>query len=224
MRTPTGTGGVTPGLLFEGLQRRLPAARFATDSGHGTFLAAEGLRLDGPGRFLAPVDYSCMGYSVPAAIGAALDGSGRPSIALVGDGAFLMTGLEMLTAAARSLPVAFLVLRDRELAQIAQFQATAYNRRPCSRLPDYDLASICAGTGLECVPIRDDADLDAGLDRVATVLGEGRPVAADVAIDYGRKTWFTRGVVRTNFRRLPWTAQIRFVARALGRRLSAGDE
>ncbi len=224
LRTPTGAGGVTPGLLFEGLQRRLPEARFATDSGNGTFLAAEGLRLGGPGRFLAPVDYSCMGYSVPAAIGAALDGSGRPAVALVGDGAFLMTGLEMLTAATRSLPVAFLVLRDRELGQIAQFQATAYNRRPGSRLPDYDLASICAGVGLPCIPIRDDAELDAGLDGVAAALDEGRPVAAEVAIDYGRKTWFTRGVVRTNFRRLPWPARLRFVARAVGRRLSAGDE
>jgi acetolactate synthase-1/2/3 large subunit len=225
LRTPTGAEGVTPGLLFEGLQRRLPEARFATDSGNGTFLAAEGLRLAGPGRFLAPVDYSCMGYSVPAAIGAALDGTGRPAVALVGDGAFLMTGLEMLTAAVRSLPVAFLVLRDRELAQIAQFQATAYNRRPGSRLPDYDLASICAGVGLECIRIRGDGELDEALDAVATAVGEGRPVAADVAIDYSRKTWFTRGVVRTNFRRLPWTARVRFVARALGRRLSAdGDE
>ena len=38
------------------LQERLgDRALFATDSGNGTFLAAEGLRLDEPGRFLAPV-------------------------------------------------------------------------------------------------------------------------------------------------------------------------
>jgi acetolactate synthase I/II/III large subunit len=223
MRTPSGEGGVTPGRLLDGLQRRFPDARFATDSGNGTFLAAEGLRLDGPGRFLAPVDYSCMGYSVPAAIGAALDGSGRPAVALVGDGAFLMTGLEMLTAASRSLPVAFLVLRDRELAQIAQFQATAYNRRAGSRLPDYDLAAICDGVGVDCVPIPDDEGIEPGLERLAAALAAGRPAAADVAIDYGRKSWFTRGVIRTNFGRLPWSARLRFVTRALGRRLSGGE-
>ncbi|MCU0252231.1 MAG: thiamine pyrophosphate-dependent enzyme, partial [Vicinamibacterales bacterium] len=53
----------------------------------------EHLRLDRPGRFLAPVDFSCMGYSVPAAIGAALANPGRDVVAFAGDGAFLMTGL-----------------------------------------------------------------------------------------------------------------------------------
>jgi acetolactate synthase I/II/III large subunit len=43
-------------------------------------------------------------------------------ISLAGDGAFLMTGLELLTARQLNLPVMVLVLRDRELAQIAQFQ------------------------------------------------------------------------------------------------------
>jgi len=36
-----------------------------------------------------------------------------------------MTGLELLTAAHNKLPVMILVLRDRELAQISQFQQTA---------------------------------------------------------------------------------------------------
>ena len=41
----------------------------------------------------------------------------------------------------------------------------------------------------------------------------------DVAIDYGRKTWFTEGVVKTNLHRLPLKDQIRFVGRALVRKL-----
>lgn len=222
MSTPSGEGGVSPGLLLSALQERIPGASYASDSGNGTFLAAEGLRLDEQGRFLAPIDYSCMGYSVPAAIGAALGRPEQPSIALVGDGAFLMTGLEMLTAATRSLPVLFVVLRDRELAQIAQFQATALNRRTGSQVPDYDLSAICAGVGIECLGLRSDEEVAGVLDAACAVLAESRPVAIDVAIDYSRKTWFTRGVVKTNFRRLPWSARLRFVARALGRRLSGG--
>jgi len=60
------------------------------------------------------------------------------------------------------------------------------------------------------------------LEAACAILAEPRPVAIDVEIDYSRKTWFTRGVVKTNFRRLPWSARLRFVARALGRRLSEG--
>jgi acetolactate synthase-1/2/3 large subunit len=67
---------VTPFVLLDALQKEFgPSAVFTADSGNGTFLAMECLRLERPGRFLAPVDYSCMGYSVPAAIGAGL---GKP--------------------------------------------------------------------------------------------------------------------------------------------------
>jgi acetolactate synthase-1/2/3 large subunit len=56
--------------------------------------------------------------------------------------------------------------------------------------------------------------------RRAAVLGAGnRPVLVDVTIDYSRKTYFTRGVVKTNLLRLPLRDQLRFVGRALKRRL-----
>jgi acetolactate synthase-1/2/3 large subunit len=217
-----GTGSrVTPALLLEALQDRFGAETiFTSDSGNGTFLAMECLRLERPGRFLAPVDYSCMGYSVPAAIGAKLACPDAPVVALVGDGAFLMTGLEMLTAAHQGIAAAFLVLRDRELAQIAQFQKVAMNRKAQSELPDYDLASICRGLGVECLRLDRDADTKEVLERVAAITVEGRPVVVDVAIDYSRRTHFTNGVVRTNLGRLPWPDRLRFLARAVGRRVT----
>ncbi len=41
----------------------------------------------------------------------------------------------------------------------------------------------------------------------------------DVAIDYSRKTHFTRGVVKTTFWRLPWGDRLRMLGRAAGRHL-----
>jgi acetolactate synthase-1/2/3 large subunit len=213
--------GVTPARLLEELQTRLGAETvYATDSGNGTFLAAECLLLDRPGRFLAPVDYSCMGYSVPAAIGAALGRPGTAAVALVGDGAFLMTGLEMLTAAQQRLPVAFVILRDRELAQIAQFQDTAYNRKACSILPDYSVETIARGVGVAARPLKADEDIPEAVEWLAARLTGSQPAVLDVAIDYSRKTYFTRGVVKTNFGRLPWKDRLRVLGRALGRRLT----
>lgn len=216
----TGTG-VTPGLLLEVLQARLgPDVIWVADSGNGTFLAVELLQLDRPGRFLAPVDYSCMGYSVPAAVGAALGCPGTPVVALVGDGAFLMTGLEMLTAAAEKLPVAFVILRDGALAQIAQFQRTAYNRGAASDLADFSVERIAEGIGLECRSVAGDAEVDSATTWLGQRIEAGRPALLDVTIDYSRRTFFTRGVVRTNLGRLPWTDRVRFVARALRRRVT----
>ena len=220
-RAPSAAGRIAPGLLFRALQNRFgPETIFTTDSGNGTFLAVELLKLERPGHFLAPVDYSCMGYAIPAAIGAKLARPDAPVVALVGDGAFLMTGLELLTASQLGVPVVAIVLRDRELAQISQFQKVALDRKVCSELPDYDVASLCRGVGVECLPLAAESDIDAVLERAAAIASTGRPVALDAAIDYSRKTYFTRGVVATNLRRLPWRDRIRFVGRALGRKVA----
>jgi acetolactate synthase-1/2/3 large subunit len=219
--TPDNSEGVYPPLLLATVQRLVGNdAIYATDSGNGTFLAMECLRLPRPRSFLAPVDYSCMGYAVPAALGAALACPDRPVICLAGDGAFLMTGLELLTARQLHLPVIVLVLRDRELAQIAQFQQIALGEKTCSDLPDYDLASICRGVGVEYLALRRNSEAEAILKQALTLTASGLPVVVEVTIDYSQKTYFTRGVVWTTLGRLPWPDRLRFVVRALGRKLA----
>jgi acetolactate synthase I/II/III large subunit len=218
--TPDNSEGVSPPYLLQTVQELVgDAAIYTTDSGNGTFLAMECLRLLRPRSFLAPVDYSCMGYAVPAALGAALACPDRRVISLAGDGAFLMTGLELLTARQLSLPVIVLVLRDRELAQIAQFQQIALGQKTCSELPDYDLAAICRGVGAQYLALRRNSDVEVILKQALALTGSGLPVVVEVAIDYSQKTYFTRGVVRTNLSRLPWPDRLRFVLRALGRKL-----
>ena len=211
---------VTPARLLSALHARFGReAVFSTDSGNGTFLAMEMLRLPSPRSFLAPVDYSCMGYAVPAAIGAKLAAPDRPVIALAGDGAFLMTGLELLTAAQEKVAAVFVVLRDGELAQIAQFQSTAMNRKTKSVLADFSVKPICEGLGVACLPLEMDADIVEVLSRAAEIVAGGEPVVIDAAIDYSERTYFTKGVVKTNLLRMPMRDRLRFIARAVGRRI-----
>jgi len=212
---------VTPAVLFETLQVLAgDDAIFTADSGNGTFLAMEHLRLEAPGCFLAPVDYSCMGYGVPAAIGAKLANPRRDVVALAGDGALLMTGLELLTAAAYGAGVVVVVLRDEELAQIAQFQRTLLNRATSSRLAPFSVEAFAAAAGCAYLAARNDVELRATLTEALKTAHDGRPVMVEAAIDYSRKTWFTRGVVATNLWRLPWSERLRLLARAAGRRLT----
>jgi acetolactate synthase-1/2/3 large subunit len=210
---------VTPAALFAALERLAPEAIYATDSGNGTFLAMEHLRLDRPGRFLAPVDFSCMGYSVPAAIGAALANPGRDVVALAGDGAFLMTGLELATAVSYGAGVVVCLLRDGELAQIAQFQRTVMAGTVGSTVATYDAKAFAQTAGAAYVSCPRDARLDTALSEALAVARGGRPVIVDVAIDYSSKTYFTSGVVKTNFWRLPWPERLRMLGRAAARHL-----
>ncbi|HXM45532.1 MAG TPA: thiamine pyrophosphate-binding protein [Bryobacteraceae bacterium] len=215
---PADAEKVTPPQLLKAVQELVgPAAIYTTDSGNGTFLAVECLRLDRSRSFLAPIDYSCMGYAVPAALGAALACPERPVVSLAGDGAFLMTGLELLTAAQLRLPIMVLLLRDRELAQIAQFQQTALGRKSCSELPDYDLPAFCRAVGAEYLMLAKNSEIDSVLRQACALTEAKRPVVVEVAIDYSRKTYFTNGVVRVNLARLPWPDRLRMVVRALAR-------
>jgi len=211
---------VTPHLFFEALQRHAaPDTVYTTDSGNGTFLAMEHLRLERPGRFIGPVDFSCMGYSVPAAIGAKMADPERDVVALAGDGALLMTGMELLSAASYGAGVLTCVLRDGRLGQIAQFQKIPLNRETCTVLPDYRVEDFARTTGCRYFRVLRDSELDTVLKSALGVTREGKPVMLEVAIDYSRPTWFTKGVLKTNFWRLPWYDRIRMLLRALGRRL-----
>jgi len=212
---------VTPHFLFEALQRNCREdAIFTTDSGNGTFLAMEHLRLDSPGRFLAPTDFSCMGYSVPAAVGACFANPGRDVVALPGDGAFLMTGLELLTASAYSAAPLVCVLRDGTLSQIAQFQKMMVNRVSSSVLPDYDLEGFASTTGCRYFRIIRDSELDSVLPAALELTRNGKPALVEVVIDYSQKSYFTKGVVRNVFSRLSWGDRVANILRAVGRRLT----
>jgi acetolactate synthase-1/2/3 large subunit len=114
-----------------------------------------------------------------------------------------------------------LVLRDRELAQIAQFQQVALGRKACSKLPDFDLKAICRGVGAEYLAMNRNEEVEAVLRQALSVTGSGRPVVVELAVDYSQKTYFTRGVLRVNLRRLPWPDRQRFILRALGRKVQS---
>ena len=66
------------------------------DVGECLFAAVD-LRMRESAEFLAPAYYTSMGFSVPAALGAACANPSLRPIVLVGDGAFQMTGTELST-------------------------------------------------------------------------------------------------------------------------------
>jgi acetolactate synthase I/II/III large subunit len=211
---------VNPALFFEELRRELGDDAIATvDDGNHTFLAAELFEVRRPRTFISPTDFNCMGYAVPAAIGAKLANPGRQVVSIVGDGAFLMTGLEIVTAATHRLGIAFFVFDDGELSQISQGQEIPYNRKPCTILGNLRLSGIAEATGARYVSIDDNSRISPGI-REALAAAQAEPVIVDVRIDYSKRTRFTQGVVKTLLNRFPLRDRARFIARALLRRVT----
>jgi len=198
------TERVNPALFFDALRKRLDDdAICVVDDGNHTFLAAELWEVRRPRTFISPTDFNCMGYCVPAAIGAKLVNPNRQVVGIVGDGAFLMTGLEILTATTYGAGVAYFVFYDGELSQISQGQQIPYNRKTCTVLGDVRLEGIAIATGARYVAIENDAAIAGGIEEALSMAARGQPVVVDVRIDYSKRTRFTSGVVQTVLKRFP---------------------
>lgn len=212
---------VNPLRFFEALDAALsPEATVVLDDGNHTFLAAELLPVHRPRGLISPTDFNCMGYCVPATIGAKLTRPQAPAVGIVGDGALRMTGLELATASALELGVVLFVFNDGELAQIAQAQAIPYNRKTCTVLGMLDIEGLAQATGAQYLHVDGCGDLNAVMRQALAWADQGKPVLVDVTIDYTKRTSFTQGIVRNNLRRFDLRTQARFVGRALWRRVT----
>jgi len=209
---------VSPGFFFQSLRQQLPDEAFmVVDDGKHTFLAAELFPVHQPRRFISPTDFNCMGYCVPAAIGVKLSNPDTPVVAIVGDGAFLMTGMELLTAATYGVGVVVFVFHDGELGQISQFQKIPLNRKTCTVLGDFNVEGIALATGVHFIKMKNDFEIEAVIKEAIEISEKGQSVLVDVMIDYSKKTLMTKGVVKTNLARFPVGEKVRFVSRAVKR-------
>ena len=215
------TGIVNPARFFDELRRAMPDdGILAIDDGNHTFLTAELMPIHAPKSVILPTDFNCMGYAVPAAIGAKLAFPGRSVQAIVGDGAFMMTCMEILTASSNGLGVVYYVFNDGELAQIAQAQSIPYGRKPCTQLGKLNIEGVALATGAAFLPMNDNSGIAEVVAKANEIAREGRPVIVAVRIDYSKRTAFTLGTVKTNFGRFPLNEKLRFLTRAAVRHVT----
>jgi len=212
---------VSPGFFFNELGKKLSDDTImVVDDGKHTFLTAELFSVQKSRHFISPTDFNCMGYSVPAAIGAKISNPDKTVVTIVGDGAFLMTGMELLTASMLKLGLIVFIFNDGELGQISQFQKIPLNRKTASILGCVQFDGIAKATGAHYIKMNNDNEISAVIDAALEKSREKIPVLVDVIIDYSKKTYLTKGVVKTNLGRFPTREKLRFIARALKRHIT----
>jgi acetolactate synthase-1/2/3 large subunit len=123
----------------------------------------------------------CMGYGVPAAIGAKLAHPDRVTIANCGDGGFMMTGQEMATAVQFGVKIITVVYNNSALATIRMHQEAQYPHRPSGTdfvNPDFaDLGNAYGALGMKVT--RDNEFLPA----LQEALQADRPALIEVLTD-----------------------------------------
>lgn len=92
-----------------------------TDAGAAETAAEQVFHVIGTRRIFSDFGMSCMGYSLPAAIGASI-ATNRPVVTIVGDGAMQMNIQELQTLAYYQVPVKVFILNNHSYGLIKQFQ------------------------------------------------------------------------------------------------------
>lgn len=130
------------------------------DIGDALFASTE-LTTHGRAEFLSPAYYTSMGFAVPAALGAS---AARPSarvVAIVGDGAFQMTGMELSSLVRRKTPAIVIVLDNggyhtERLLHPGDYRFNDIQPWAVHKLPEV----LGGGTGYEA---RTEGEFDAAL-------------------------------------------------------------
>ena len=122
--------GVKPPDLMKTLRRLLPReAIVTTEVGQCQMWAALHFDVYAPRTFLSSGGLGTMGWGFPAAIGAKAAKPQVPVVDIAGDGSFGMTENNLATAVEEELPVIVIILNNRVLGMVAQWQRLFYGRR-----------------------------------------------------------------------------------------------
>jgi thiamine pyrophosphate-dependent acetolactate synthase large subunit-like protein len=139
----------TAAAFFAALEEAMPAdGILVTDSGRHQVLARAHFSAVPPRRFIVPGEFQSMGFGLPAAIGARLAGPHRSVVALIGDGGFAISAMELLTAVRHHVPVTVVVFNDGALGQIRLEQVTAYGVTHGASLLNPDFEKFAGALGI----------------------------------------------------------------------------
>jgi acetolactate synthase I/II/III large subunit len=157
---------IDPNRFFARLGQASGAAgTFCVDAGQHTWHCAQSLQLQHGQRFLSSTGLWAMGSAIPTAIGAAL-ATGRPAVAVAGDGSVQLNIQELGTAVREELPLKVVVIDNGAHGMVRQFQSEFMQGRFHATVWNYrvpDLVRICEAYGLAARSMRHDAEVDAAL-------------------------------------------------------------
>jgi len=113
-------------------------AIITTEVGQNQMWAAQYYHFDQPNCFITSGGLGCMGFGFPAAIGAQVACPDKLVVDIAGDGSIQMNIQELATAMQYKLPVKIVILNNRYLGMVRQWQELFYDKRYAST--DIELA------------------------------------------------------------------------------------
>ncbi|MCF8262226.1 MAG: biosynthetic-type acetolactate synthase large subunit [Melioribacteraceae bacterium] len=143
-------------------------AVIVTDVGQHQMWTAQYYKYNHPRSNLTSGGLGTMGFSVPAAIGAAFAVKDRPIISINGDGGFQMNMQELITAKAYNLPVKFIIMNNSFLGMVRQWQELFHSEKYSFTdlgATNPNFVKVAEAFGVEAWTTNDPTEVDDFLDK-----------------------------------------------------------
>ena len=154
-------------------------AIITTEVGQNQMWAAQYYHFDRPNNFITSGGLGCMGFGLPAAIGAQVAHPDRIVVDIAGDGSIQMNIQEMATAVQYKLPVKIVILNNRFLGMVRQWQELFYGKRYAATCMDCAPDFVKLAEAYGAAGLRADKPTE-----VEAVLAEGLATAGPVIMDF----------------------------------------
>lgn len=174
---------IAPEVVLHKLSQKLDpeASIVTTEVGQHQMWAHQNIHREHARTFISSGGLGTMGFGFPAAIGAKIGCPESEVVCVAGDGSFQMNSQEMATAKINDVPVKVLIIDNRALGMVHQWQSLFYNKRySFTELADNpDFVKLADAYGWRARRVEKPEDVDAALDEM---LSSKEPFLLDVMI------------------------------------------
>ncbi|WP_143260956.1 acetolactate synthase large subunit [Bacillus paralicheniformis] len=183
------TEGFKPQKLIEYIHRYTKGeAILTTDVGQHQMWAAQFYQFQKADRWVTSGGLGTMGFGLPAAIGAQLADKDATVVSILGDGGFQMTLQELSVIHDLNLPIKVVVLNNRCLGMVRQWQEIFYDERyshsKFASQPDF--IKLSEAYGIKGVRITSEKEAE---EKLEAALTSNEPMVIDVQVAQAEKVF-----------------------------------
>ena len=155
-----------------------------TDVGQHQMWVSQRYAFEKPRRWCTSGGLGTMGYGMGAAVGAAVANPDKRVILFTGDGSFHMNLNELATVCSYHLPIIIVVLNNKVLGMVRQWQKLFYGHRFSQTDPHRktDFAAVAEAFGVKGMKIQNDDDAEEVL-KAAFACGEAVVIDCSISPD-----------------------------------------
>jgi acetolactate synthase-1/2/3 large subunit len=171
---------VHPGQMVQSLSKLLPAdAIVLADAGAHLAWLGYFLQLRRGQNFRKPGSFGPMAWAVNGGLGAKVAFPDRPVVVGCGDGGYLLSGFELLTAVHYNIPVIWIIFQDDEFKLIKLYQLEAFHESGLVDFPNPDYVAYAKACGAQGFRVQSLGEFETAFK---TALQSNKPTLIDASI------------------------------------------